>query len=222
MQMTRFFGDVWFPWFNTQPECCSSSMCHERKVGLHWGYSSIRWPRYPLFSSFKRSWITSNRKYAVLKTHICSKTDSYIHCVDVIVHDPGIHYFDDLPFPADPFLPAQKPFFGRCLKHGNSRTLRKHGVPTAQFGIADLCGPWGLKRWDLTLQTGSDQIRRVEGWLDVFMRSSHSTNFPWKGTIFSMNVPSHWNMVMTFASFQTVWLWKNCGCGNLSQTLLAK
>lgn len=28
-----------------------------------------------------------------------------------IVHDPGIHYFDDLPFPADPFLPARTPFF---------------------------------------------------------------------------------------------------------------
>lgn len=56
--------------------------------------------------------------------------------------------------------------------------------PTAQFGGADLCCPWGLKRWDLTIQTGSDQIRRVEGWRHVFMRSSHSTNFRGKVPFF--------------------------------------
>lgn len=72
--------------------------------------------------------------------------------------------------------------FLRCLKHGNSRTRKKHGVPTAQFGIADLCGPksiarqinemtWGLKRWDLTIQTEwLDQIRSEE-WKDGVMCS---------------------------------------------------
>lgn len=58
-------------------------------------------------------------------------------------------------------------------------TLR-HGT-TAQFGAADLCGPkniarqinemtWGLKRWDLTIQTGSNQIRSEE-WKDGVMCS---------------------------------------------------
>lgn len=135
------------------------------------------------FLIFQTVWITSSRICCSPIIYAPRQTPTSIVWIHSAWSKNPFFWWPSIP--SRPVPSCTCPFL-RCLKHACPDAAAFW--TTAQFGVADLCGPkniarqinemtWGLKRWDLTIQTGSDQIRRVEGWRNVFMRSSHSTNF---------------------------------------------